>query len=215
MTNSNDLDRRAVLALVAGATLAGSMAYAQDATPSDDDMSAPVVEEFSMGNPDAAVTVIEYASFTCPHCKNFHHDVFPDLKANYIDTGKILFIYRPVYFDGPGLWADMVARCGGQERYFGIASMLYERQSDWAHLSSQADVSAALQAIGRLAGLEDDAIIACMQDNELAQALVGAFRENMARDNVQATPTFIINGELNSNMGYATFAQILDEKLAE
>lgn len=211
MTYSLELDRRTVLAMIAAASVAGTMAQAQNNVPSN---TENVVEEFEIGNPDAAVTVIEYASFTCPHCANFHHEVFPELKANYIDTGKIRFIYRPVYFDGPGLWADLVARCGGQERFFGIAGMLYDRQAAWSRASSQAEVGAGLQAIGRLGGLEDEAILACLQDNDHAQELVAAFQENMARDNISGTPTFLINGELTSNMSYATFAQILDEKLA-
>lgn len=209
MTNSFNLDRRAVLAMIAASSVAGSMAYAQDQTePSG-------VEEFAIGNPDAAVTVIEYASFTCPHCATFHSDVFPELKANFIDTGKIRFIYRPVYFDGPGLWADMVARCGGQERFFGITGLLYDRQAEWSRASSQAEVAAGLQAIGRLGGLDDETVLACLQDNENAQALVAAFQENITRDGIEATPVFLINGELTSNMSYASFAQTLNELLGE
>ena len=77
------------------------------------DIDTSGVLEMSMGNPDADVTVIEYASFTCPHCRSFHEGAFKDLKKDYIDTGKINFIYREVYFDRFGLWAGMLARCGG------------------------------------------------------------------------------------------------------
>lgn len=212
MNNSFNLDRRTVMALMAAASVTGGMASAQESAPTN---TENLVEEFELGNPDASVTVIEYASFTCPHCANFHRDVWPQLKANYIDTGKIRFIYRPVYFDGPGLWADLVARCGGQERFFGIVDLLYKRQTEWSRAPSQAEVGSVLQAIGRQAGLEDDAILACMQDNDNAQALVAAFQENMSRDNISSTPSFVINGELTSNMSYNSFAQILDEKLAE
>lgn len=212
MTTSFDLDRRAVLTLIAASSVVGGMANAQDVLPMN---TENIVEEFEIGNPDATVTVIEYASFTCPHCANFHHEVFPELKANYIDTGKIRFIYRPVYFDGPGLWADLVARCGGQERFFGISALLYDRQAEWSRAASQAEVGAGLQAIGRQGGLEDEAILACMQDNEHAKDLVAAFQENITRDNINATPTFLINGELTSNMSYESFAQTLDELLAE
>ncbi len=83
-------------------------AFAQDAS----DVDTSMIKEMSIGNPDAAVTVIEYASFTCPHCASFHASSFKQLKADYIDTGKINFIYRDVYFDRLGLWAAIVARCG-------------------------------------------------------------------------------------------------------
>ncbi len=212
MINALDLNRRTVITMIAASGLMASTASAQDSGATT---VASMVEEFEIGNPDASVTIIEYASFTCPHCANFHRDVFPELKANYIDTGKIRYIYRPVYFDGPGLWADMVARCGGQERFFGIADMIYARQAEWSRGASQAEVGLGLQSIGRLAGLADDDIVACMQDNDHAQALVAAFQENITRDNINATPTFLINGELTSNMSYASFSKILDEQLGE
>ncbi len=212
MNKSFELDRRALLAIMAAASVTGGMASAQENAPSNTDN---LVEEFELGNPDASVTVIEYASFTCPHCANFHADVWPRLKANYVDTGKIRFIYRPVYFDGPGLWADLVARCGGQERFFGITDLLYKRQAEWSRAPSQAEVGSVLQAIGRQAGLDDDTILACMQDSENAQALVAAFQENTTRDNIDSTPSFLINGELTPNMSYESFVEILDAKLAE
>ena len=83
------------------------------------------VPELVLGNPDAKVTVTEYASYTCPHCATFHRDVFKPLLRDYIEPGRIRFVYREVFFDRFGLWAAMVARCGGEERYFGIADLLY------------------------------------------------------------------------------------------
>ena len=84
------------------------------------------VPDFGIGEADAPVTIVEYASFTCPHCAHFHDDVFKKLKADYIDTGKVQFVYREVYFDRYGLWAAMMARCGGEMRYFGITDMLFD-----------------------------------------------------------------------------------------
>ena len=107
------------LMLAAGAVLLGTQprgsdligaAYAQDATA--DEIDTSMIKEMSIGNPDSSVTVIEYASYTCPHCAAFHADTFKQLKADYIDTGKINFVYREVYFDRFGLWAGIVARCG-------------------------------------------------------------------------------------------------------
>jgi protein-disulfide isomerase len=190
-----------------GPTLAA--ANAQDASTVD----TSIVEEMSMGNPDAAVTVIEYASFTCPHCRSFHENVFTQLKANYIDTNKINFIYREVYFDRFGLWGGMVARCGGAMRYFGIADILYTTQSEWLAGGDPAQISERLRRIGRTAGIGEEQLTACLNDNTMAEAMVAAYQQNAEADGVRSTPTFIVNGETFSNMNYEDFAALLDEKL--
>lgn len=173
------------------------------------------VLEMMIGQPDAPVTIIEYASYTCPHCARFHEDVFKDIKANYIDTGKVNFIYREVYFDRFGLWAGMLARCAGPDRFFGIAELLYDQQADWSRAGEPADVAAALRRLGLSAGLSGDQIDACMQDGEMAQAMVAVYQANAEKDNVRATPSFLINGEAYSNMSYADFAEAIDSKLDE
>jgi len=173
------------------------------------------VLEMMIGEADAPVTIIEYASYTCPHCARFHEDVFKDIKANYIDTGKVNFIYREVYFDRFGLWAGMLARCAGPDRFFGIAELLYDQQADWSRAGEPADVAAALRRLGLSAGLSGDQIDACMQDGEMAQAMVAVYQANAEKDNVRATPSFLINGEAYSNMSYADFAEAIDSKLDE
>jgi protein-disulfide isomerase len=159
------------------------------------------------------VTVIEYASFTCPHCRAFHQGPFKELKANYIDTGKINFIYREVYFDRFGLWAGMLARCAGPDRYFGMAEMLYETQQEWIGNGDPATIAENLRRMGRTAGMTDDEVNACLQDGDMARALVAVYQQNAEADAVDSTPTFLINGEKYSNMSYEDFSAILDEKL--
>ena len=173
------------------------------------------VLEMSIGNPEASVTVVEYASYTCPHCARFHSGPFKELTRDYIDTGKINFVYREVYFDRFGLWAGMLARCAGPDRYFAISDLLYQQQSDWARAGEPADVAAALRRLGLSVGMSGDQVDACMQDGEMAQAMVAVFQANAAADNVSSTPSFIINGESYSNMSYDEFARVLDEKLGE
>ncbi|MDJ0858123.1 MAG: DsbA family protein [Dinoroseobacter sp.] len=168
------------------------------------------VVEMALGAEDAPVTVIEYASFTCPHCATFHNSVFKDLKENYIDTGKVRFVYREVYFDRLGLWAGMTARCGGPDRYFGITDLLFEQQSDWVGSGNPGEVAENLRRIGRVAGLSDEELDACLQDAEKAQALVAAYQENAAADDISSTPSFVINGEKYSNMNYRDFAAVID-----
>ncbi|CUH51091.1 DsbA family protein [Shimia marina] len=180
---------------------------------SSEGAEASEIVEMVMGSDDAPITIIEYASFTCPHCATFHESVLKPLKADYVDTGKVKFIFRDVYFDRFGLWASMVARCGGQERFFGMADYLMETQSEWTRAGDPVAISDALRKAGRLAGLEDDTLQACLQDEDKAKALVAWFQENAAADDISSTPTLIINGEKHSNMSYKDLREILDAKL--
>jgi protein-disulfide isomerase len=173
----------------------------------------PAVPDMVLGNADAPVTVVEYASFTCPHCARFHDEVFGNLKRDYIDTGKVRFVYREVYFDRYGLWAAMLARCGGETRYFGISSMLFDKQQDWAGSQDPAEVVENLKAIGRTAGMDDATIQACLQDNAMAQAMVATYQTHATTHGVEATPTLIIDGEKHGNMSYADLTALIDGKL--
>ncbi|TCL00692.1 protein-disulfide isomerase [Shimia isoporae] len=179
------------------------------------DVETSGIVEMMMGADDAPITIVEYASFTCPHCATFHTQVLKPLKADYVDNGKVKFIFRDVYFDRFGLWASMVARCGGPEKFFGITDILMETQSEWTRAGDPTAIAGSLRKTGRLAGLDDDTLQACLQDEDKAKALVGWFQENAAADNVSATPTLIIDGEKHSNMSYDALREILDAKLGE
>lgn len=204
------LNRRAMIALAAAATAAMSPALAEDT-------AAPAAGpgDFSIGAADAKVKIVEYASFTCPHCAHFHETVFGELKKNYIDTGKVHFTLREVYFDRYGLWAAMVARCGGDMRYFGIHDMLFAKQSEWAASEDPAQVVENLKAIGLAAGIDQAALDACLDDQGQAEAMIAQFEANMAADEVKGTPTIIVNGTKYSNMTYEELAAILDAELAK
>lgn len=181
----------------------------EDATPSEDG-----IVEMVQGAEDAPVTVMEYASYTCPHCANWHETSYPQLK-DYIDEGKVRFVYREVYFDRPGLWASMIARCGGEQKFFGISDMLYEQQRDWAAGGDPAAIAAKLREIGLKAGLEEAQLEACLTDGDKAQELVSWFEENAKADDITSTPTFLINGEKHSNMAWADMAEIIDGLIEE
>ena len=206
------LNRRAMIALAAAATAAMTPALAQETTT---EAAAPAVGDYSLGSPDAKVKMVEYASFTCPHCADFHDKVFTQLKKDYIDTGKVHFTLREVYFDRYGLWAALIARCGGEMRYFGIQDMLFAKQKEWAAAESPQQVVENLKTIGRAAGLEDAAMDACLNDAPTAEALIKQFQTNFEADGVQGTPTLFINGTKHSNMSYADLKSILDAELAK
>lgn len=201
------------LVMMAGAGLVAiGPAMAQETAV---DPAAITVKDFSIGNPDAPVKFIEYASFTCPHCARFHDEVFTRLKADYIDTGKVHFEYREVYFDRYGLWAAMVARCGGDLRYFGIADILFSTQKEWAASDDPATVVANLKKIGRTAGMTDANLDVCMKDAPMAEAMVAHYEKNAKADGVEGTPTLIINGEKHPNSSYEDIKAILEAELAK
>jgi protein-disulfide isomerase len=229
-------------ALLAGAALLPASAWAQDTTdapadgeaaPAQDSASsdnaategaAPTeeaaadpaaIQDMAQGAADAPVTIIEYGSFTCPHCADWHETSYPQLKADYIDTGEVRFIFREIYFDRPGLWASMIARCGGEMRFFPVHDLIYENQIEWIGDQQPATIAENLRRLGISAGLEAEQVDACMADQGQAEALVAWFQGNATADEVEGTPTFIINGEKHSNMPWEDMKAIIDAELAE
>ena len=171
------------------------------------------VQDMALGNPDAPVTVIEYASYTCPHCATFHDTAYKQLKADYIDTGKIQFIYREVYFDRYGLWASAIARCAGTDAaFFGISDIVYSTQADWTGAGEPVAIVDELRKIGLLAGLGQEQLEACLNDQDKLRTLVAWYQENAEEHGIRSTPSFVINGTTYSNMNYAEMARIIDEE---
>jgi protein-disulfide isomerase len=178
------------------------------------DGALPEVIEMVLGNPDAPVEVIEYASYTCPHCATFHANQYQALKENYIDTGRIRFVYREVYFDRPGLWASMIARCNNTpEFFFAFSELLYAEQRNWLASGDPATIVEELRRLAKTAGMDDAALDACLSDAAKAEALFTWYQENADRDGITGTPSFLIDGQKYSNMAYDEFAAILDGKL--
>ena len=191
--------------------LVGAAQAQEQVDPADVDTSTIV--DMVQGAEDAPVTLIEYASYTCPHCANFHADAYKKLKADFIDTGKVKFIYREVYFDRFGLWASMVARCGGEEKFFGITDLIFKGQREWSQAGGPAEIVEELKKIGRLAGIEGETLEACMQDATKAQTLVSWYQENATRDGVNATPSFLLNGEKMENQPYEDMKVLIEAEL--
>ena len=161
----------------------------------------------------AEVTIIEYASFTCSHCATFHKDVFPKLKKDFIDTGKVKFVYREVYFDAPGLWAGLLARCTTADKYFGIVDLLYKKQDKWSTGSSEEEILKELFSIGRQVGIPEEQIQQCMKNEKLALNMIEAFQKNTKLDAITATPSLVINGKLYKNLSYGDLKEELSKLL--
>jgi protein-disulfide isomerase len=150
----------------------------------------PAIGDMSMGNPNATVTMIEYASASCPHCAAFYKDVFPTLKAEYIDTNKINFIFREFPHNDAALAAFMVARSAPKDAYFTLIDIFFKTQAVWLQ-----DPRTGLLNIAKQAGISEDAFNKTLQDETLAKSIL-AIRDQAEKFGVTGIPTFFINGEM-------------------
>lgn len=216
-----------ILSAAALAALAGTAlpAAAQQTPPAPATAAAPapataadpapaLIPDIFLGSESAPVTIYEYASLTCSHCAAFHKDVFPRLKAEYIDTGKVRFAQRDIYFDEAGLWAAMVARCGGDDRFYPLAGMMFDEQGQWLSAKTGEELTANLKKIGAKAGLTGEQIDACWNDQKKAESLVATFQKNAVADKIEGTPTFIIAGETVPNAPWEELKAKIDAKIA-
>ncbi|MGB0920566.1 MAG: DsbA family protein [Alphaproteobacteria bacterium] len=167
--------------------------------------------EATFGDPNAPVTVIEYASMTCSHCGGFHNTTYKQVKEAYIDTGKVKFVFRPFPFDGAALRASMLASCSGPSRYEAFTSVIFAQQSQWA--ASQ-DPIGELKKIARLGGMSGAAFDQCMQNEALAKSIVATRKTGADDFGVRATPSFIIEGKLHSGaLSFEQFEEALKPHL--
>ena len=170
--------------------------------------------EMSKGNDDAPVVFVEYASLTCPACAAFHSNVYPQLNKEYIETGKVKFIHREIYFDKEGLWAALTARCSNVvNRYFGMLELLYSEQAIWSRYESSDKIVDSLLKISVKSGIEKAKAISCLEDQAKALDLVKEFRIYVDKDAIESTPTFIINGKKYTNRSYDELKKIIDKEL--
>jgi protein-disulfide isomerase len=173
--------------------------------------SAAEPTEHALGDASAPVTIIEYASLTCPHCAAFHKDVLPGLKERYIAPGKVRLIYRDFPLDERALAAAELAQCGGPDRYFGFIDVLFQTQSNWARAD---DYLAALKQLGKLGGLNDKQMDACFADEELANRILQSRLDAQNQYEISSTPSFVIDGKTYSGArSVDEFAELIDPLL--
>jgi protein-disulfide isomerase len=147
--------------------------------------------DMALGNPQAKVTVIEYASASCPHCARFNNEVFPAFKAKYIDTGKIRYVFRE-FLTPPAELALAVfleARCAGPDKYFSVIDQAFRAQQ---HIYDTNDWHTPLYAIGKSVGLDDAKLTACLSDKAAADAMQARIDGYARQDKIDSTPTFIV-----------------------
>lgn len=144
----------------------------------------------AIGNPDAPIKIIEYASLTCSHCAHFHNDILPEMKTKYIDTGKVYLEFREFPLNDPALKAALTARCLPEDKYEGFTSLLFKTQDHWA---GNMDYMVSLRQNAKLAGMSDETFDACQANNDLKIKVAERMQEGKDKWKIEATPTFVIN----------------------
>jgi protein-disulfide isomerase len=181
------------------------------AAPAAAQAVSPVMQDVPLGKDDAPVTVIEYASLTCPHCAEFMNTAFDQIKTAYIDTGKVKWIYRDFPLDQVALRAAMLARCAGPDRYYAFIETLFRQQKVWV---TQKDPVQGIAAVGRLGGISADQFDACMKNKPVEDAALQNELDAEKQFGVDSTPSFIINGTKHAGeLSLADFAAIVDPLL--
>ncbi|GAA4134821.1 DsbA family protein [Aminobacter aganoensis] len=182
------------------------------AQPTPEALLAPgVLPEKSFGPDDAPVTIIEYASLTCPHCRTFHVNVWPDLKKKYVDTGQVRFIMREFPFDPRSSAGFMLARCVSDDKWYPTIDLLYRTQDNWARVP---DGTAALKSTMGMTGMSTADFEKCLQDQALLEK-VTAVAEGGRSFGVDSTPTFFINGQMQKGaLSIERFSEIIDPLVA-
>jgi protein-disulfide isomerase len=150
-------------------------------------------DDHVLGKADAPITIIEYASLTCPHCAEFDRDTLPKIKEKWIDTGKAKLVFRDFPLDGLALRAAMVARCAPPDRYFGYIDALFHTPNNWARANDPVE---ALSRIARLGGMSDQQFHACLSNEELQKAVAASRQTAEKNYGVESTPTFFVNGTM-------------------
>jgi len=169
------------------------------------------------GSKDAKVTMIEYASMTCPHCAAFQAQVVPLLTKDYIDTGKVKLIFREYPLDGAARMASAVARCFSGDQYFSFIDLLFANQMNWIkdfdnnQQITKEDIVEGLTQMARQAGMPREKVMTCGDDPANLKLVDDNWQEGQTRYNVNSTPTFIINGTSHpGEIPYDQLKAILD-----
>ncbi|MER8838135.1 DsbA family protein [Mesorhizobium sp. M0684] len=222
------------VALLAACSDSGEKAEAQDVKPAAPEPAKPAapaaaaapeaqgtvdmaallkpgaLPDMQLGKDDAKVTIVEYASMTCPHCAHFAETTFPELKTKYIDTGKARYILREFPFDPSAEAGFMLARCS-KDNYFPMVDVLFRQQANWVGVNNTKD---ALLQIAKLAGFTQESFEACLTDQKLLDDVRSVQKRGADEFKVDSTPTFFINGKTYKGaMSIAEMSAIIDPLL--
>lgn len=174
----------------------------------------------TLGNPKSKVVLIEYAAHSCPVCAAFNEQTFPRLKASYIDTGKIFYVFRLFPLRADDGAAEKIARCLPEDKYFTFVDLLFRNQPKWDveyGVQPGEGVRAGLVLLGRIAGMSEEQVDQCMANKAEDDRINKVASDAEARYGITGTPTFILNGvsQGSGNIPYDRMAQLLDAELAK
>ena len=175
--------------------------------------------DFIIGNDNASITIIEYASMSCSHCANFHNNTLPDLKKEYIDTGKVKYVFRDFPYNYPALLGSMVMRCIPSEVRYDYMNALYKLQNNWVVkevVRENAKSTQELYKIMQSGGMSKENFDACLNNVDLENQILEEVIAAQSEFNIRSTPSFLINGDLlEGDKSIKVFRQILDKILSD
>ena len=171
--------------------------------------------DFIIGNDNASITIIEYSSMSCSHCANFHNNTLPDLKKEYIDTGKVKYVFRDFPYNYPALLGSMVMRCIPSEVRYDYMNALYKLQDNWV-VKENAITHQELYKIMQSGGMSKENFDACLNNVDLENQILEEVIAAQSEFNIRSTPSFLINGDLlEGDKSIKVFRQILDKILSD
>jgi protein-disulfide isomerase len=182
------------LATFAAATLLPTLAPAADSGPGASDAASLLAiskDDRILGSPTAPITIVEYASLTCPHCAHFTDEVLPEIKKKWIDTGKVKLVLRDFPLDDEAVHASMIARCAPHDRFYAFIDTFFADQANWA---AAPDYRGALSRLAELGGMSKNEVDSCLKDATLESQVVSSRLVAANQLGVNATPTFFVNG---------------------
>ena len=165
-------------------------------------VSANLEGDHILGSDDSKNIIVEYASLTCPHCATFHGDVFPRIKSELVDTGKVKYIFRDYPIDPLAMAGSMIAHCSGDAMYFGVIDVLLKTQEEW--LFDNENPYNGLLKVARLAGLSEENVKVCLSDNELFSMIEENQKLASSRFGVNGTPAIFVNNKKISSLNFDT-----------
>ncbi len=195
---------------LAGASLLWALGAPTVAFAADAAKAPAVYKEFVQGNVNAKVIVIEYASLTCPHCAQFQTVDFPRLKQEYIDTGKIKFVYRDFPLDGLATGAALLARCAPSDRGKTMIDLMFKNQNEWMRSEKPLD---PLRGYAQLAGMSSEDVDACLKNQVILKEIQDVQEKAVTLYKVQSTPSFFVGEELVQGNDYETLKKAIDKQL--
>lgn len=179
----------------------------------DSPFSAALPSDMLVGSSKAKLLIIEYSSFTCPHCAYFQQSIFPKLKEKYIKKDLVKFIHRDFPLDKPSLDAAVIAHCGGKENYWTFLKVFFDQQDSWAFQKNYLEI---LSNIAKLGGMSQATIEACLENNTLRDTILEVKMLAIQKGKVNSTPTFFIAGkEYKGISNWEAFSQIIEDHLKQ